>query len=749
MNKRINQHLIYFLIAALFLLAWHMQATVLLNADVAWLIEASKRMLAGGSYTKDFFENNPPWILYFYAPAVLLSKFFTINLAYSLRTYILILAFIALLLSKHFLKTIFSKNQQDSALYPFLLLTLAMLFLIFPVSDFGQREHVLFMLSTPYFLMITQRIQQNNVNPYLAGLTGTIAGSAFILKPYFFAPLLLVESYYLLRKKNILAWIRPEVMAILALSLSYTFLILIRHADYLFIVLPHVIHWCYLGTQRPWWVLINNLWVFWYVLILLFCLINDSRNQQHWPFTAVMLLALSGFLCAYLYQGVDYFYRIFPVAAMELLIVTTLFSVLVITHKKTWKSYLAISIFLVLFFTFFEFYPAVLGYQLILHPHKLFITVFCIFTSLLYLIHSKLYLYSAEVTTPNLITPIKALIFSSLGGCLFFYSTAFFMNWSIFHAFGTVLLMIGIFSLSLSHTLKNRVDTFILTSFGMLIFLLQAFEVYTRYENARDYKDNYQPFIRFLATQATHHSVYFFTTELINTSLVMATQNPIDSASRFSGFWLLPGLIKYRYFYPGHTLDQQQIKDMHFFISMIHEDFLLKKPNLVFIDNNKKKFEFFYYTRDDLINNSISFLPFDYLHYFSASQLGPSLQGYRYLTTLKQSLEVAINPLRYQLHLNYLTFPHDHEIRTNIIYLYIQNNTLKMALKDGSGNIQRIPVIANKNYHGKKNLFSIMQRLSSPGSTLSFHERQTLLGLIAQQKLIFPFYNYTVYKRES
>ena len=130
MNKRINQHLIYFLIAALFLLAWHMQATVLLNADVAWLIEASKRMLAGGSYTKDFFENNPPWILYFYAPAVLLSKFFTINLAYSLRTYILILAFIALLLSKHFLKTIFSKNQQDSALYPFLLLTLAMLFLI-------------------------------------------------------------------------------------------------------------------------------------------------------------------------------------------------------------------------------------------------------------------------------------------------------------------------------------------------------------------------------------------------------------------------------------------------------------------------------------------------------------------------------------------------------------------------------------------------------------------------------------------
>lgn len=56
----------------IYLLAWHMQAHILLNWDVSWLMHASKRLLAGGSY-KHF---QKAWKAYYYLTTIEEKRFY-------------------------------------------------------------------------------------------------------------------------------------------------------------------------------------------------------------------------------------------------------------------------------------------------------------------------------------------------------------------------------------------------------------------------------------------------------------------------------------------------------------------------------------------------------------------------------------------------------------------------------------------------------------------------------------------------
>src|SRR5688500_14785421 len=101
-NKRLLFIAILFII---YILAWFEQNAMIFSWDVSWLAEASRRLLAGGNYTNDFFENNPPLILYLYAPAVLLSQWLDIHIITAMRMYMYVIASLSLYLcyiqSKH------------------------------------------------------------------------------------------------------------------------------------------------------------------------------------------------------------------------------------------------------------------------------------------------------------------------------------------------------------------------------------------------------------------------------------------------------------------------------------------------------------------------------------------------------------------------------------------------------------------------------------------------------------------------
>src|SRR6185437_2828635 len=65
----------------LFILAYIVQSLGALNSDVASLLYDTKLLLMGGTYVKDFFETNPPMVLYLYAPVILIEKLTSLDLA--------------------------------------------------------------------------------------------------------------------------------------------------------------------------------------------------------------------------------------------------------------------------------------------------------------------------------------------------------------------------------------------------------------------------------------------------------------------------------------------------------------------------------------------------------------------------------------------------------------------------------------------------------------------------------------------
>lgn len=147
----------FLIMLAVYLTAWFIQSQLFINWDVSQLIQSTKRLLEGGTYTRDFFIPNPPMILYLYTPPVLFQQFFHLRIDLIFRAYIFILSSLSLFFCYHLTQTLFAK--KDSNLRYGFLIVLASLYLIVPLFLLGQRDCLMMMFTFPYMLMAVNRLQ--------------------------------------------------------------------------------------------------------------------------------------------------------------------------------------------------------------------------------------------------------------------------------------------------------------------------------------------------------------------------------------------------------------------------------------------------------------------------------------------------------------------------------------------------------------------------------------------------------------
>lgn len=323
MSIRVRDIYIFGLLLGIYLLAWILQANILLNWDVSWLMHAAKRLLAGGSYAKDFFEINPPMILYLYIPPILLAKYAGINIIHALRIYIFLISIGSLMICYGLIKSIFIPNRLRSA--KFFLLMLALVFLILPIYEFGQREQLLLMLSIPYFLLATNRLLGHAIKSSSAIAIGLFSGLGFALKPYFLLPLAMVELYYCLYNRNPFAWMRAELIAIFVLLVAYLISIFIFFPDYLYLVIPRVSHFYHDGVSLP----INLVLSYRPAIFCLFAILYyfiTFKNHSFDLLCSILMIALVGFFIAFLLQQTVWYYHILPAYSLAILLLFLLFS---------------------------------------------------------------------------------------------------------------------------------------------------------------------------------------------------------------------------------------------------------------------------------------------------------------------------------------------------------------------------------------------------------------------------------------
>lgn len=328
MMDHLKQHNLFAVIgvAIICILAWFYHATFLPNGDVAWDIIGSQRLAAGGSYTHDFFDLNPPLIVYLYRPVVFLIEIFSINRVLALKICVFGLALMSLFVCSFFTRRIFLREHGFLS-YVFLPI-LAITLFILPARDIGQREHLLVLFTLPYFLTVSYRLQGNTLTNWYAIGIGLFAALGFALKPYFLIPFVLVELYVIFYTRRIGGWLRAETLTIIAFLLAYVAFVFIFYSDYIFTVVPLAMRYYYAGFKCPLDIIVTNFLVYFCGIAALFYWVQYKENPYK-ILSTVLLLAMIGFIGAYVIQQTFWYYHVLPAISMALLLVTLLFGLLI------------------------------------------------------------------------------------------------------------------------------------------------------------------------------------------------------------------------------------------------------------------------------------------------------------------------------------------------------------------------------------------------------------------------------------
>jgi hypothetical protein len=202
----------------------------LLNHDVAWMLLAAERALDGQRLYVDVIEVNPPLIIWLSFAPVLSARILVISPILSFRLIVLGVLAGSVLLSSRVLAR--EDPERPRALRPVLILAIMALIPLVGY-DFGQREHLMLGLFLPYLLLASSRADRRPVGPAIPWIVGLAAGIGIAIKPQFLPLWIAIEASLAWERRDRLAWLRPEALAVAAVGVAYGVAVVGLTPDYL------------------------------------------------------------------------------------------------------------------------------------------------------------------------------------------------------------------------------------------------------------------------------------------------------------------------------------------------------------------------------------------------------------------------------------------------------------------------------------------------------------------------------------
>lgn len=304
-------------VAIIFGIAIYIQSNIFLSWDVGWHLLDTQRLLHGGNYFKDFFDINPPMIFYLLIPPVELHQLTGWSVVVSLRIYIFLIAALSLITCYTFGRRIFS--QQESFTHGIFILSLAMIYVIFPAYEFGQRDPFILLLIVPYFLSVATQAKQQKVGTYLSIWVGILAGLGISFNLQFLIIFIALEIFLIIRHKSFAVFIRPESLTIVCIVILYLLSIMIFFPLYIMEILP-LVFFLYVGTFNFSWqsLLTNPAFLSWVAATVFFVLFWKKHSQK--PLLIVLYIATTGFLTTFLTTRKIWFYHMLACLAISSLL---------------------------------------------------------------------------------------------------------------------------------------------------------------------------------------------------------------------------------------------------------------------------------------------------------------------------------------------------------------------------------------------------------------------------------------------
>jgi hypothetical protein len=594
-----------------FAAAWMTQSSLMFNSDASWLMLATKRWLIGGNYTHDFFEINPPMILYIYTPAVYLSQLLDLPAAMALRLYVFTLIAVSLWLCAILTQKIFHDN--DEQVRRNLLTGLAAVLLFLPVTEFGQREQLIVICTMPYFLLMAYRLQPDaQLNKGLALVTGLLAGLGFVIKPFFLAPLLFVEIFYFSQARQLRRLLRPELAGIACVFLFFIALLLIFNRDYITTVLPLITQFYYQKYRLPLAaMLLSEQAVFAYSALAFYVI--RYRYTPYKMLHTVLMLLVCGFLLVYIMQQTPWYYHLLPLLMTSSLLYVVLFSLLITQQKFCRAEIYSLCLFVLALFSYLTIHMSYVSASLYYFPAAFF-SLFAALGVMILLAASGNFLQAILLTTLVILAGMgfyQYLLHSTLQKHIFSLTT---------------VLMILLYSLAIPKKLNAEKLRFMqFTILGAVIFTVPFYQGGYVYNYSQDYKKLYGNLLTVLR-EFPRQSIFFFS-NIADFGFPALDYTQQTLASRFSGLGWVPGLPFGADQQSYSNAYQSQRSHNNFFLHAVVEDFEKYKPDVVLVDLRN--------TNADGVKRYFGNQQMDYIKFFSMDMaFKTTWQHYHFLKTV-------------------------------------------------------------------------------------------------------------------
>ncbi|MCF6321656.1 MAG: hypothetical protein L3J32_07815 [Rhizobiaceae bacterium] len=287
-----------------------------LNHDAAWHFQTAFKWLDGARVGYDVFDINPPMTMWLSSIPAIYSNLTGADPQIVFKAFVLLILG-GIYLFCEFISSSFDWSAQHRMWFR---IFLALGLFVIPAYDFGQREHLVAALITPYILVSALRATGKKVGIGTAIACGLIAGIGFGIKPYFIAVGASLEIALLFYVRHIRQFFRPEIITVLLVVCSYLIAIYIFTPGYYSEVIPAALS-NYGGYSSPW----NMVWqrlfatlAFGISVLIIVFLVCKARVRHH-AVVVLLLAAGFGFFIAVLGQQKAWAYQIIPVSFFVLI----------------------------------------------------------------------------------------------------------------------------------------------------------------------------------------------------------------------------------------------------------------------------------------------------------------------------------------------------------------------------------------------------------------------------------------------
>jgi hypothetical protein len=282
----------------------------LTNNDVAWYLLATRKWLDGARLYHDIIEVNPPLVFYLDIIPVIAARLTGWSAGACFVLYVAALTGFALAL----IWRISENDAADALLKRAMILAAALGLLFFPASDFGQREHLLLVLSLPYLFLQERRAIGQECRNTLSVTAGVLGGLGFALKPHFLLLPLVTSLYLAWRARRLGAAFPPETATAAVIIGTYALSVPLLTPDYLTRVVPFalLVYNAYASSLAD----VVLCWQSVALLALVLVHLHTRSRQVEPARTDVILLCCGAAYLAYLAQMKSWTYHLLPVTTL-------------------------------------------------------------------------------------------------------------------------------------------------------------------------------------------------------------------------------------------------------------------------------------------------------------------------------------------------------------------------------------------------------------------------------------------------